>query len=263
MPIINGSYQYSPLTDAKSAQNQVFGEYTRKDMSDYSQAAYNYLMQQQQQAYELDLWNLKNAYDSPASQMKRYLDAGLNPNLIYGQQNTSGNVPTGAPAQFRSSGTYQKGVQNAMNLIGQVMNIVKTARDTYDYMIYGKTERSFQTSLLGQQLSAQQMANDWNAYLTYGPSFHESYDPKQVQSSPRSQMYNLQANTQEQNYYRLRALVDLIPEQKARTEALKALDVKRMEILKGQNDAVLNIHTGNATVDSWLKAIMFFAMSKL
>jgi hypothetical protein len=34
-------------------------------------------------------WNRQNAYNSPAQQMQRYKEAGLNPNLIYNQQNNA------------------------------------------------------------------------------------------------------------------------------------------------------------------------------
>lgn len=37
-------------------------------------------------------WNRTNHYNSPAEQMKRFKDAGLNPNLIYGQSNTADAV---------------------------------------------------------------------------------------------------------------------------------------------------------------------------
>jgi len=49
--------------------------------------------QMAQYAYEKDLamWNLQNQYNSPASQMQRYKDAGLNPMLIY-SQGSSGNA---------------------------------------------------------------------------------------------------------------------------------------------------------------------------
>jgi hypothetical protein len=33
------------------------------------------------------LWNMQNAYNTPKQQMQRYKEAGLNPNLIYNQQN--------------------------------------------------------------------------------------------------------------------------------------------------------------------------------
>lgn len=39
----------------------------------------------------LRMWNMQNAYNTPAAQMQRFKDAGLNPNLIYGQGN-SGNA---------------------------------------------------------------------------------------------------------------------------------------------------------------------------
>lgn len=38
---------------------------------------------------QINMWNMTNDYNSPASQMARYKAAGLNPNLIYGQSNTT------------------------------------------------------------------------------------------------------------------------------------------------------------------------------
>jgi len=40
---------------------------------------------------DMMMWNRQNAYNTPASQMARFQDAGLNPNLIYGQ-GTHGNA---------------------------------------------------------------------------------------------------------------------------------------------------------------------------
>lgn len=37
-------------------------------------------------------WHLQNEYNSPQAQMQRFRDAGLNPNLIYGQSNEGGVV---------------------------------------------------------------------------------------------------------------------------------------------------------------------------
>lgn len=41
---------------------------------------------------DIEAWNMQNKYNSPAEQMKRYQEAGLNPNLIYGQQNTADSI---------------------------------------------------------------------------------------------------------------------------------------------------------------------------
>lgn len=54
----------------------------------YSQ---DYLSRQEMNR-NIALWNMQNAYNTPAEQMKRFKEAGLNPNLIYGQTNTAGSI---------------------------------------------------------------------------------------------------------------------------------------------------------------------------
>jgi len=53
-------------------------------------------MYERQKQDNLSFWNLQNEYNSPQSQMNRFQEAGLNPNLIYGQGNSgnSGSVQT-------------------------------------------------------------------------------------------------------------------------------------------------------------------------
>lgn len=55
---------------------------------------------------DLDMWNRQNQYNTPASQMSRYSEAGLNPNLIYGQGN-SGNA-SNAPSYQRPQLDYTR-----------------------------------------------------------------------------------------------------------------------------------------------------------
>lgn len=50
---------------------------------------------QYQNKQNIKLWNMQNEYNSPKAQMQRYIDAGLNPNLIYSQQNTAGDIAGG------------------------------------------------------------------------------------------------------------------------------------------------------------------------
>lgn len=257
MPIINGIYVNDSLPGSKQAQIDVFGEHSRRDMSDYSAAAYNYLMKQQEQAYNLELWNLTNEYNSPSAQMKRYQDAGLNPFLIYGQQNVA-NAPSGASAaSFRTGGTMSKGVQAGLSAIGQIVNTVKAARDTYDYVKYGTESSAWQRNLIREQGQAASLQNMWNRYLL-GVDGENS----PVADSPRFGMYRYQSMTQEQKYAQLKALVGLIPYQQERTAALKSLDDYRLQILQGQNDAILNIHTGNQTVDSFLRLLGYWLIQQ-
>lgn len=46
-----------------------------------------------QYSKDLQMWNIQNEYNAPAQQMQRLRDAGLNPNLMYGQGNV-GNATT-------------------------------------------------------------------------------------------------------------------------------------------------------------------------
>lgn len=65
-----------------------------------------------QNEHDLRMWNLMNDYNSPMNQMARFKEAGLNPNLIYGQTNTT---PAIATANF---GKGQQG-----NYRGQIPDI--------------------------------------------------------------------------------------------------------------------------------------------
>lgn len=58
-------------------------------------------------------WQLQNAYNHPAQQMARYKEAGLNPNLIYGQSNTAGSIGTPSAPESGSS---------VMNKVGSVVS---------------------------------------------------------------------------------------------------------------------------------------------
>lgn len=58
--------------------------------------------QDKQNAYNLQMWNMQNDYNSPAKMMERYKAAGLNPNLIYGTStgNVAGDQPNAAKAEY-------------------------------------------------------------------------------------------------------------------------------------------------------------------
>lgn len=54
-------------------------------------------LQDKQNQFNLDMWNLQNEYNSPQAQMKRFEEAGLNPALMYSQGNAGNAV--NAPVQ--------------------------------------------------------------------------------------------------------------------------------------------------------------------
>lgn len=53
------------------------------------QVDYNRELYDKQRADALADWNMQNAYNSPSQQMQRFKEAGLNPNLVYGQMTNS------------------------------------------------------------------------------------------------------------------------------------------------------------------------------
>lgn len=73
---------------------------------------------------DLEMWHRQNEYNSPRSQMERYKEGGLNPNLIYGQGN-SGNATSLPKYQApRQEYNYQApnlatGIQTYANLTQQ------------------------------------------------------------------------------------------------------------------------------------------------
>lgn len=61
--------------------------------------AANEEMQQQQNKWNLEQWNRNNAYNHPAAQMQRLKAAGLNPDLLYGQNAGGAMGNSASPAQ--------------------------------------------------------------------------------------------------------------------------------------------------------------------
>jgi len=65
-----------------------------------SQLSYAKEMYEKQRADALADWNMQNQYNSPKEQMARFKEAGLNPNLIYGQMSNSPVVRTSSPQSY-------------------------------------------------------------------------------------------------------------------------------------------------------------------
>lgn len=97
-----------------------------------------------QYSKELEMWNKQNEYNAPKNQMFRFGEAGLNPNLIYGQGNSGNassmphyNAPTlrhnfepmvDLPAMLSA---YQDFSMKQAQIDNVKANTEKTAVDTY------------------------------------------------------------------------------------------------------------------------------------
>lgn len=266
MAIVNGVYVPDNVGDPKALAQDYFGYNGRRDMADYSQAALQVRLKELENQFNLDVWNMQNEYNTPAAQMLRYQDAGLNPNLIYGQSNMAGDVKSASAAQPRSSGNYGKMTQAGISAISQMLQAARTAREMYDYINFGKDLSKYQQQAAFYDVgNSQNRANLsrleylWQNYLLGSPDS----DP-QLKDSPRGKLYQSQLQTQEQKYEQLRQIVGMIPDQKARTQVLKQLEEYRLKILEGQNDFVLNIDTPlGPGFDSFVKMMMYLVLARL
>lgn len=96
--------QQNTLDAANWDKQNAYNEKMWGQQKDYNEGLWN-----KQNEYQQQLWHQQNAYDSPAMQMARFKEAGLNPNLIYGQQSSSGSIQSGnlENAKFQASGQPQ------------------------------------------------------------------------------------------------------------------------------------------------------------
>lgn len=120
-------------------------------------------MMNQQRAWAVEDWNKQNAYNAPAAQMQRFKDAGLNPNLIYGQGNPGNATPIRSTDTARTQPVQSNGVVESM-LRGflSMYDLQKTKADTDKIQKQAQlidAERRLKeqmTQNAGFQLSAQQ-----------------------------------------------------------------------------------------------------------
>lgn len=127
-----------------------------------------------QNAFNVEMWNAQNAYDHPAAQMERLREAGLNPNLVYGNGavgNTSGPAPKSAdtsqikpyfdPATAVSSAitTYQD-----IQLRNAQIDNIKAQTDNIQARTNTESFRTSLTELQGKETyeRTRQMEGLWN-----------------------------------------------------------------------------------------------------
>ena len=89
---------------------------------------WNLNLAKQQNQWNIEQWNRENAYNTPAAQMARYKAAGLNSDLIYGQQNLS----AASPEMTAGDGSQPTDVSNLANkaTIGDMVSQAAATRLT-------------------------------------------------------------------------------------------------------------------------------------
>lgn len=87
MTAAEASMYQSAADSLNNTANIVAQGKTNKKTREWNEKMYGI-----QRQHALEDWRMQNEYNSPTAQMQRFRDAGLNPNLIYGQSNEGGVV---------------------------------------------------------------------------------------------------------------------------------------------------------------------------
>lgn len=124
----------------------------------------NKKLQQQQNEYNLNMWNLQNEYNSPSAQMRRYEEAGLNPALMYGQV-SSGNASS-APVQ---------GVPKAPELSHDMRELAKAFNIEGIKQAIADT-RMKQANAKVASIEAKKASDEYDAQIALGNNYE--FDPR-------------------------------------------------------------------------------------
>lgn len=99
-----------------SAVNAVFQAQQNRKNREWSEKMYD-----REKADSLSFWNTQNEYNSPAQQMERLKNAGLNPHLVYGGGVNNVSAPIKTP-----SAPNWKGEAPQVDIGGAVSNAINT-----------------------------------------------------------------------------------------------------------------------------------------
>lgn len=190
------------------------------DLSGIDSAALNWWMQQQQNAYELELWNLANQYSSPVAKMGRYQDAGLNPNLAYGDTasvspSASSNPIPSKPTNFEQENKIKK-LQLAVAGIAQLANLAQQVTRVVDYVKYGAEGHALQNQLLSTQVEGVEASNRFKKYFQYPLAMSRASGQPVTVTTPEGKEVTVNWNES----------LDALLEQARTNQALKDTEVK-------------------------------------
>ena len=103
-------------------------------------------------------WNRENNYNTPSAQMQRFKDAGLNPNLIYGQSNTASSMTPASdvPEAKMPHNSVAEGIQSMMQM-HEIQNQDKLVDSQVEFNKAKAAEATGQVDKLKQEVSNLQI----------------------------------------------------------------------------------------------------------
>lgn len=204
-----------------------------------SEYAYDRELQQWERENQANLrfWNMQNAYNSPQAQMSRYQAAGLNPNLIYGQSNTSDQVTAASSPNYQATPIQAEQMQGGSG-VGDDFRF-GIGDPLQEYYKLKQMETSLENAeKQGKVLDSQANLNNMNAL--YGETRNNFLKSSEPYWSSNASFDNLAKKIQNDiNSANLSALLfrneNILPLQKRELELLNDLRSQNLEFNKDMN----------------------------
>lgn len=130
-----------------------------------------------QNQWNVEQWNRENTYNSPSAQMARFRDAGLNSDLMYGQENLS----AASPQLTSGDGSTPTDLSNLANksTIGDIMS-----QSAQNRLVNAQAKLAeSQANKTDKETDAQGITNEWLPKLLKGDVDVKEADIKQKLSA--------------------------------------------------------------------------------
>lgn len=174
-----------------------------------SQLDYAQKMYQDQVTQQWKMFNTTNAYNSPAAQKQRYLDAGLNPYIMMGSQpaaSASSMPAAGVPAQLPMQAARMeafnqwnlgKGLSDAgmfANIDATMANVAKTKEETQGVALQNEYfRRNAEADLAIKVLTADGLDEDKKYKILKNNLFEDTYEAQKLKAKlePHAMQYTM------------------------------------------------------------------------
>ena len=174
-----------------------------------SQLDYAQKMYQDQVAQQWKMFNTTNAYNSPAAQKQRYLDAGLNPYMMMGSQPAASassmpaaGVPSQLPMQAARMEAFNqwnlgKGLSDAgmfANIDATMANVAKTKEETQGVALQNEYfRRNADADLAIKVLTADGLDEDKKYKILKNNLFEDTYEAQKLKAKlePHAMQYTM------------------------------------------------------------------------
>lgn len=145
-------------------------------------------MQALENAYNTRMWHMSNEYNSPANQMRLFKEAGLNPNLVYGQMSDISSTPMHSGSSSAPGFAHMSNVMSSVDpLTVAQARLANAQADKLDI----ETTREYTFSKFDEQLLSGKV--EYQSISIVGQKVLNSLNDQQ-----RKQLYQLTKNAEKQ-----------------------------------------------------------------